>query len=144
MLLLCNSFFDSRGKKQKVTYEADARGYRVKSTVFVDESEDAVPGNTAAARRPQVLSKTELDIEPEVRLKSETKSVHQTTESLFESATSPVAATVTPVSKRIEQTKNKNLVSSGQIKFKEPRSIRFELDQILGYPFAPQVYIYAL
>lgn len=161
LIHFCNSFFDSRGRKQKVTYQADERGYRVTSTAIVVESEEVSP----TTRRPRIIEKitpklqagvlfTKKTNKPQMALPnsgtSASSRVESTTEHKSMVSETSFVTTDHPVDSKREFEKDviESSVSSqakGQVTFKEPRVLlNYDIAYNMGYPFVAGIYIYAL
>ncbi|KAK4025559.1 uncharacterized protein LOC116928105 [Daphnia magna] len=155
------TFVDSRGRKQKVTYQADERGYRVTSTALVVETEDVSP----TTRRPRIIEKITPKFQAGVLF---TKKMNEPQREFLNSGILPssteesIAAepkSMVPelqfkipahpvISTTFEQEATKTLVppeSKGQIRFKEPKVLlNYDAAYNLGYPFVDGIYVYAL
>ncbi|XP_057367821.1 uncharacterized protein LOC130688832 [Daphnia carinata] len=154
-------FVDFRGRKQKVTYQADERGYRVTSTALVAETEDVSP----TTRRPRIIEKITPKFQAGVLF---TKKINEPQRGVLNSGISPSSTeesiTTEPksmieehkfeitdhpvISTTFEQEATKTLVppeSKGQIRFKEPKVLlNYDIAYNLGYPFVAGIYVYAL
>lgn len=161
LIYFYNSFVDSRGRKQKVTYQADERGYRVTSTALVVETEDVSP----TTRRPRIIEKITPKFQAGVLF---TKKMNEPQREFLNSGILPssteesIAAehkSMVPelqfkipahpvISTTFEQEATITLVppeSKGQIRFKEPKVLlNYDAAYNLGYPFVDGIYVYAL
>lgn len=130
-----------------MTYEADARGYRVKATAVVVESDqiaaatttrrtETVSGNKAKLQEPDQQEKIHVDSEPATEVEG--------VETL-ELRPEAIIHELIPI-KKIEKLLSDPAGSgSGSIKFREPKTNNnFGSAYNLGYPFMSGNFIYAL
>ncbi len=127
-----------------MTYEADARGYRVKATAVVIESDQIAAASTT--RRTEIVSGNKAKLqEPDQQAKIHVNSELSEGVETLELKPEAIIHELIPI-KKIEKLLIDPVTSgSGSIKFREPKTNNnFGSAYNLGYPFMSGNFIYAL